>query len=73
MVHKIQAATISPPPRTVGTRAGRGADWTAARAGLGRESLCKALSPGDNPDFATVLKVMRAPGLRPHASSAATP
>ena len=51
----------------------KGMPVIAADAGLGRESLYKALSPGGNPEFATVLKVMRAPGLRPHASSAATP
>ena len=45
----------------------------AADAGLGRESLYKALSPDGNPEFATVLKVMRALGLRLHASSAAAP
>ena len=33
-------------------------------AGLGRESLYKALSPEGNPEFATVLKVMRALGLK---------
>lgn len=41
----------------------------AAEAGLGRESLYKALSPDGNPEFATVLKVMRALGLRLHASA----
>ena len=35
----------------------------AAEAGLGRESLYKALSPNGNPEFATVLKVMQALGL----------
>ena len=35
--------------------------WTA---GLGRESLYKALSTEGNPEFATVLKVMRALGLK---------
>ena len=33
-------------------------------AGLGRESLYKALPPEGNPEFATVLKVMRALGLK---------
>ena len=42
----------------------------AAKAGLGRESLYKALSPNGNPEFATVLKVMRALGLRLSASPA---
>lgn len=41
----------------------------AAKAGLGRESPYKALSPDGNPEFATVLKVMRALGLRLHASA----
>ena len=51
----------------------RGMTSVAARSGHGRESLYKALSPGGNPEFATVLKVMRALGLRLHASSAAAP
>ena len=48
----------------------RGMAKIAAQAGLGRESLYKALSPNGNPEFATVLKVMRALGLRLHASPA---
>ena len=40
----------------------------AAEAGLGRESLYKALSPKGNPEFATILKVIRALGLRLRAS-----
>src|SRR5665213_3290061 len=36
----------------------------AKKAGLGRESLYKALAPGHNPELATVLKVMKALGLR---------
>ena len=51
----------------------KGMTIVAADAGLGRESLYKALSPDGNPEFATVLKVMRALGLRLHASSAGTP
>ena len=47
----------------------RGMTKVAADAGLGRESLYKALSPGGNPEFATVIKVMRALGLRLHAAS----
>ena len=42
----------------------KGMAKVAAEAGLGRESLYKALSPEGNPEFATVLKVMRALGLR---------
>ena len=48
----------------------RGMTKIAAEAGLGRESLYKALSPGGNPELATVLKVMRALGLRLRASAA---
>ncbi len=36
----------------------------ARAAGLGRESLYKALSHNGNPQLATVLKVMRALGLK---------
>ncbi len=42
----------------------------ARSAGLSRESLYKALSGDRNPDFATVLKVSRALGLRFHATAA---
>ncbi len=40
----------------------------ARETGLGRESLYKALPPGGNPEFATVLKVVQALGLRLHTS-----
>ncbi len=48
----------------------KGMTQLAHDTGLGRESLYKALSPEDNPEFATVLKVVRALGLRLHASAA---
>jgi probable addiction module antidote protein len=41
----------------------------ARRAGMGRASLYKALSPDGHPEFATVLKVVRALGLRLHAAA----
>jgi len=41
----------------------------ARETGLGRESLYKALSPEGNPEFATVLKVVGALGLRLHAAA----
>ena len=47
----------------------KGMTKVAAEAGLGRESLYKALSPSGNPEFATVLKVMQALGLRLRASA----
>ena len=46
----------------------KGMTAVARETGLGRESLYKALSPGGNPEFGTVLKVLRALGLRLHAS-----
>ncbi len=45
----------------------RGMSQIARDTGLRRESLYKALSPEGNPEFATVLKVMRALGLKLHA------
>ena len=44
----------------------KGMSQIAREAGLGRESLYKALSPSGNPEFATVLKVVHALGLRFH-------
>ncbi len=41
----------------------RGMTKVAMDAGLGRESLYKALSPTGNPELATVLKVIQALGL----------
>ena len=42
----------------------KGMSQVARDAGLGRESLYKALSADGNPEFATVLKVIRALGLK---------
>jgi probable addiction module antidote protein len=42
----------------------KGMTKIARAAGVGRESLYKALSPEGNPELATVLKVMRALGLK---------
>jgi len=42
----------------------RGMTDMAKATGLSRESLYKALSQDGNPEFATVLKVMKALGLR---------
>ena len=41
-----------------------GMSGVARRAGLGRESLYKALSPNGNPELATLLRVVAALGLR---------
>ena len=48
----------------------KGMSQVARETGLGRESLYKALSPGGNPAFATVLKVVAALGLQLHAAPA---
>lgn len=42
----------------------------ARETGLARESLYRSLSSDGNPEFGTVLKVVRALGLRLHAASA---
>ena len=48
----------------------KGMTQIARDTGLGRESLYKALSPDGNPEFATILKVINALGLKLHASAA---
>ena len=47
----------------------KGMTAIARKAGLGRESLYKALSTEGNPEFATILKVVRALGLKLHAAA----
>lgn len=47
----------------------KGMTQIARSAGLGRESLYKALSPTGNPEFATILKVIRALGLQFHVEA----
>lgn len=48
----------------------RGMTQIARDSGIARESLYKALSESGNPEFATVLKVVRALGLRLRAQTA---
>jgi probable addiction module antidote protein len=48
----------------------RGMAQVAKEAGLGRESLYKALAPGAKPRFDTVMKVARALGVRLSAHAA---
>jgi len=48
----------------------KGMTQLARESGLGRESLYKALSPTGNPEFATILRVVGALGLRLHATRA---
>jgi probable addiction module antidote protein len=47
----------------------KGIAQIAREAGLGRESLYKALSTSGNPEFATILRVVRALGLQFHVQA----
>lgn len=47
----------------------RGMTEIARRAGVSRESLYRALSRDGNPEFATIVKVMNAMGLRMSVTS----
>jgi probable addiction module antidote protein len=48
----------------------RGMTQLAKDTGLGRESLYKALAPGAKPRFETVMKVVRALGVKLHIDTA---
>ncbi len=68
----LDAAFEDGDPRVIAAALGaiakaRGMTQIARAAGLGRESLYKALAPDSNPEFATILKVMQALGFRLHA------
>ncbi len=69
VVAYLEAAFEDGDPRIVAAALGdiarsRGMTAVAAKAGLGRESLYKALSGDGNPALATILGVMSALGLR---------
>ena len=69
VVAYLEAAFEDGDPRIIAAALGdvarsRGMAAVAAKAGLGRESLYKALSGDGNPGFATVVGVMNALGLR---------
>jgi probable addiction module antidote protein len=49
----------------------KGMTEIARKTGLARENLYKALSPEGNPEFATVLKVAKALGLKLHITAGA--
>jgi probable addiction module antidote protein len=75
MVAYLGAALEEADPALVAAALGdiaraKGMTQVARDAGLGRESLYKALSPTGNPEFATILKVIAALGLQLHASPA---
>ena len=71
----LEAAFEDGDPRVISHALGnvaraKGMSGIARKAGVGRESLYKALSADGNPGLATFLKVMRALGLRLHAGVA---
>lgn len=75
MLAYLEAALEEDDPGLVSAALGdiaraKGMSHVARRAGLGRESLYKALSAEGNPEFATVMKVIHALGLRLHAAPA---
>jgi probable addiction module antidote protein len=74
MAAYLEAALEEGDPALVGAALGdiaraRGMTQVARETGLGRESLYRALAPDGKPEFATVLKVVRALGLRLHATA----
>lgn len=77
MVYYLEAALEENDPTLVAAALGdiaraKGMTQIAKKAGLGRESLYKALSPDGNPEFSTVLKVVNALGLKLHAGTGKT-
>jgi len=75
MAAYLEAALEEGDPNLVAAALGdiaraKGMTQVAKDAGLGRESLYKALSPAGNPAFGTILKVVAALGLQLHASPA---
>jgi probable addiction module antidote protein len=74
MADYLEAAIEDGDPAVISAALGdiaraKGMSQVARKAGLGRESLYKALSPNGNPEFATILKVVKALGLRLHAAT----
>ena len=75
MAAYLEAALEEGDPNLVAAALGdiaraKGMTQVAREAGLGRESLYKALSATGNPEFATILKVVAALGLQLHARPA---
>lgn len=73
MAEYLEAAIEDGDPALISAALGdiaraKGMTQVARKAGIGRVSLYKALSPDGNPEFATVLKVIKALGLRLHAA-----
>ncbi len=62
--HRVVAAVLGDIARA------KGMTQVARDAGLGRESLYKSLSSDGNPEFSTVLRVLKALGIRLRATVA---
>jgi probable addiction module antidote protein len=74
MAAYLEAALAEGDPALVSAALGdiaraKGMSQIARDTGLGRESLYKALSTDGNPEFATVMKVVQALGMKLHASA----
>jgi probable addiction module antidote protein len=74
MAAYLEAALEDDDPALVAAALGdiaraKGMSEIARETGLGRESLYKALSSEGNPEFSTILKVVKALGLRLHATT----
>lgn len=74
MASYLEAAFLEDDPSLIAAALGdiaraKGMTEIARKTGLGRESLYKALSPEGNPEFSTVLRVVRALGLELHAKA----
>jgi probable addiction module antidote protein len=76
MIGYLEAAFEEDDPRVVAAALGdiaraKGMSQVAREAGLGRESLYRALSAEGNPELGTIMKVMRSLGLSLHAGRCA--
>ncbi len=74
MAAYLEAAMEDGHPAVIATAIGniaraKGMSQIARKAGIGRVSLYKAFSPNGNPEFATVLKVVKALGLTFHVAA----
>jgi len=74
MVEYLEAAMVDGDPAVIAGALGniaraKGMTGIARKAGIGRVGLYKALSADGNPEFATVLKVVKALGFRFHAAT----
>ena len=77
MAHYLEACLAEGDPALMAAALGdiaraRGMSQVARDTGMSRESLYRSLSGEGNPEFATVMKVIKALGIRLHTSAAAS-